>query len=173
MPDAAATRGLLLDAARELVAEHGTATSLREIARRAGVGIGTLYRHFPNREALLDALLHANFERLQGRAATLLGSPDPADALLTWLAELASGAATYDGLPESIMSALADESSPLYASCSQMKTAAGLLLRRAQEVGLVRADVTVGDAVALVLGLAWSGGRAGEASDLAARLLTR
>ena len=170
--DPSGNRDLLLDAARDLVAEHGTETSLREIARHAGVGIGTLYRHFPSREALLEALLNANFERLRTQADTLLATSEPGAALLAWLAELASGAATYQGLPESIMNALADEGSLLHASCSQMRSAAGLLLKRAQEGGSIRADVTVGDVVALVLGLSWSGERAGEAPDLAARLLS-
>lgn len=170
--NSSANRELLLDAARDLVAEHGTDASLREIARRAGVGIGTLYRHFPTREALLEALLNANFDNLRARADGLLDSPAPGDALLTWLGELAAGAATYQGLPESIMNALADEESLLHASCAKMKSRVGELLVRAQEAGSIRSDVTVSDVVALVLGLAWAAERAGEGSDLAARLLS-
>ncbi|MFD8222389.1 TetR/AcrR family transcriptional regulator [Streptomyces sp. NPDC059697] len=165
-------RDLLLAAAREAVAEHGTEASLRDIARRAGVGIGTLYRHFPTREALLEALLNANFDALRARAETLLASPAPGDALLTWLAELAAGSATYQGLPESIMNALADEESGLHTSCAHMRSAGGQLLERAQQTGSVRSDVTVSEVIALALGLAWAAERSVEPADLVARLLS-
>ncbi|MER8156990.1 helix-turn-helix domain-containing protein [Streptomyces sp. NPDC094472] len=165
-------RELLLDAAREAVAEHGTDASLRDIARRAGVGIGTLYRHFPTREVLLEALLNANFEALRARAQSLLSSPEPGDALLTWLAELAAGSATYQGLPESIMNALADEESGLHVSCAQMRSAGGRLLERAQQTGAVRSDVTVSEVISLALGLAWAAERSVEPTDLVARLLS-
>ncbi|MEU0038764.1 helix-turn-helix domain-containing protein [Streptomyces sp. NPDC006333] len=165
-------RELLLAAAREAVAAHGTEASLRDIARRAGVGIGTLYRHFPTREALLEALLNANFDALRARAETLLTSPAPGDALLAWLAEMAAGAATYQGLPESIMNALADEESGLHASCAQMRSAGGRLLERAQRAGSVRSDVTVIEVISLVLGLAWAAERSVEPADLVSRLLS-
>ncbi|MFD7445040.1 TetR/AcrR family transcriptional regulator [Streptomyces sp. NPDC059909] len=170
--DARKNRDLVLAAAREAVAKHGTDASLRDIARRAGVGIGTLYRHFPTREALLEALLNANFDGLRTRADSLLTSPVPGDALLTWLGELTAGAATYQGLPESIMNALANEESGLHASCAQMRSAAGRLLERAQQAGSVRNDVTVSEVIALALGLAWAAERSVEPSDLAARLLS-
>ncbi|MEU4098928.1 helix-turn-helix domain-containing protein [Streptomyces sp. NPDC026673] len=170
--DALRNRDLLLAVAREAIAEHGTDASLREIARRAGVGIGTLYRHFPNREALLEALLESNFATLCARADDLLASPDSGEAFLTWLREMAAGAATYQGLPESIRDALADDESRLHTSCAQMKVAGGLLLERAQKDGGVRADVSLGEVVSLALGLAWAAEKASEASDLAARLLS-
>ncbi|MEW2512796.1 helix-turn-helix domain-containing protein [Streptomyces sp. NPDC046870] len=170
--DARRNRDLLLTAARESVAEHGTDASLRDIARRAGVGIGTLYRHFPTREALLEALLNSNFDALRARADVLLAAPDSGEALLTWLGELAAGSATYQGLPESIMNALADETSGLHASCAGMRSAGGQLLKRAQQDGSVRSDVTVSEVIALVLGLAWAAERSVESSDLIARLLT-
>lgn len=170
--DARKNRDLLLAAAREAVAEHGTDTSLRDIARRAGVGIGTLYRHFPTREALLEALLNASFDVLRARADSLLASPAPGDALLMWLGELAAGSSTYQGLPESIMNALADEESGLHASCAQMRSAGGRLLEREQQAGSVRSDVTVSEVIALALGLAWAAERSVESSDLVARLLS-
>lgn len=170
--NASKNRDLLLSAAREAVAEHGTDASLRDIARRAGVGIGTLYRHFPTREALLEALLNANFDALGTRAETLLTAPASGDALLTWLAELAAESATYQGLPESIMNALADEESVLHASCARMRSAGGRLLERAQQTGSVRPDVTVSEVISLALGLAWAAERSVEPSDLVARLLS-
>ncbi|MEU7767873.1 helix-turn-helix domain-containing protein [Nocardia sp. NPDC049190] len=170
--DARKNRDLLLAAAREAVAEHGTNASLRDIARRAGVGIGTLYRHFPTREALLEALVNANFDALRARADSLLSASAPGEALMTWLGELAAGSATYQGLPESIMNALADEGSGLHAPCVQMRVAGGWLLERAQQAGSVRPDVTVSEVIALALGLAWAAERSVEPSDLAARLLS-
>jgi AcrR family transcriptional regulator len=169
--DALRNRDLLLAVAREAVTENGTDTSLREIARRAGVGIGTLYRHFPTREALLEALLESNFATLHGRAEHLLTSADPGEAFLTWLREMGAGAATYQGLPESIRDALADDESGLHTSCAQMKVAGGLLLERAQKDGGVRSDVSLSEVIDLALGLAWVAEKASEASDLAARLL--
>src|SRR3954452_2753784 len=75
----------LLAVAKETFAERGADAPLEEIARRAGVGIGTLYRHFPTREALLEALLRDSFEPLRAEADRLLTSPSPGDALDAWL----------------------------------------------------------------------------------------
>ncbi|MFI5998503.1 TetR/AcrR family transcriptional regulator [Streptomyces sp. NPDC051362] len=165
-------RELLLAAAREAIAAHGTEASLRDIARRAGVGIGTLYRHFPTREALLEALLNDNFDTLRVRAEALLSSPAPGEALLTWLSEMAAGSATYQGLPDSIMNALADEESGLHASCAQMRSAGGRLLDRAQQAGSVRSDLTVLEVISLALGLAWAAERSVDPTDLVERLLS-
>ncbi|MFE0632265.1 TetR/AcrR family transcriptional regulator [Streptomyces sp. NPDC058864] len=160
--DARRNRDALLTTAAQVVAEHGTNASLRDIARRAGVGIGTLYRHFPTREALLEALLDANFEALRSRADSLFTSPDPSDALLTWLRELASGSATYQGLPESIMDALANEGSALHASCAGMNAAGGRLLERAQQAGGIRSGLTIRAVIAVALGLAWAAQRSDD-----------
>ncbi|QYN19319.1 TetR/AcrR family transcriptional regulator [Amycolatopsis sp. DSM 110486] len=167
-------RELLLAAAREAFADQGTDASLRDVARRAGVGIGTLYRHFPTRAALLESLLDSNFAALRARAESLASTPDLAahDALLTWLNEMATGVRTYLGLPESIMAALADEDSALHASCAAMRSSAGQLLARAQETGRVRADVTVYEVISLALGLAWAAQQPGGTSDLVERLLS-
>ncbi|WP_329040753.1 TetR/AcrR family transcriptional regulator [Streptomyces sp. NBC_00178] len=160
--DARRNRDALLAAAAEVVAEHGTNASLRDVARRAGVGIGTLYRHFPTRESLLESLLDANFAVLRRRADELISSPDPSEALLVWLRELAAGSATYEGLPESIMDALADEQSALHGACAEMRSAGGRLLERAQQAGDVRSSLTIRAVIAVALGLAWAGQRSQE-----------
>jgi AcrR family transcriptional regulator len=172
--DAQRNRKLLLAAARDAFAAHGTDASLRDVARRAGVGIGTLYRHFPTREALLEAILESNFDTMRERAEQLLDSSSqpPEDTLLEWLGELAAGARTYQGLPQSIMGALADEHSELYGSCAAMRAAGAKLLQRAQDAGRVRADVTVYEVIALALGLAWAAQQPGGPSDLMSRLLS-
>lgn len=161
----------LLAVAREAFAEHGTDASLRDVARRAGVGIGTLYRHFPTREALLEALMSSGFDALQSRAEELLAASSPGDALLTWLRELAVGSTTYQGLPSSVMAALREEGSELHASCHAMRAAGGRLLARAQESGAVRADLVIGELLALVAGIAWASEQS-TGHDLIERLLS-
>jgi AcrR family transcriptional regulator len=169
--DARRNYDLILDVAREAFAEHGIDTSLRDIARRAGVGIGKLYRHFPTREALLDVLLSRGFDRLRERADDLLASPRPRDALCAWLTELAAGSATYRGLPASILTALQDESSELHASCAAMRGAGARLLERAARTGAVRADITVDDLLALVAGVVWASDQSAGSSGRLERLL--
>ncbi|MFE3452830.1 TetR/AcrR family transcriptional regulator [Nonomuraea sp. NPDC059194] len=170
--DARRNREHLLDVAGEVFAEQGTDASLREVARRAGVGIGTLYRHFPTREALLEALTRASFESMRERADELLTSPSPRQALLEWLRVFAVRSTTYRGLPESVMAALRQEGSELHASCEGMRTAGGRLLTRAQEAGEVRPEVTGAELLALVAGIAWAVEQSPGRDDLMDRLLT-
>ena len=80
--DARKNYDLLIEVARDVFVEQGAEASLRDIARRAGVGMGTLYRHFPNRDSLLEALLRSRFAALTARAESLLLAADPAAALL-------------------------------------------------------------------------------------------
>ncbi|MET7420157.1 helix-turn-helix domain-containing protein [Dactylosporangium sp. NPDC005555] len=170
--DARRNHDLLLAAAREAFAEHGTDASLRDIARQAGVGIGTLYRHFPTREALLEALLRSRFDALRDRADELSQAPAPGEALLTWLSELAAGSVTYRGLPESVMTALRDDRSQLHASCAAMRAAGGRLLDRAQAAGEVRGDVTAAQLLALAAGLAWAGEQSADPVAMIRQLLS-
>jgi AcrR family transcriptional regulator len=169
--DARRNRDQLLAVAAEAVAEQGVEVSLRDVARRAGVGIGTLYRHFPTREALLEAVFRSRFDRLRDRGAELLDAADPRQALLSWLADLAGGAASYRGLPESVLVALHDEGSELHASCHAMRAAASALLDRAQRAGAVRPDVAIDEVLALTAGVAWASGHTAR-PDTLDRLLT-
>jgi len=146
----------LLAAARETFVEHGTDASLREVARRAGVSIATLYRHFPTREALLEALLRHVFDTLRAQAADLLAAPDPGQALVTWIREMAVASARYDGLPASVISALHDPGSTLHASCASLHAAAGDLLSRAQHSGQIRADLTANALLEPAEAVAWA-----------------
>ncbi|WP_326821306.1 TetR/AcrR family transcriptional regulator [Streptosporangium sp. NBC_01756] len=162
----------LLAVAGEAFAEHGTDASLRDVARRAGVGIGTLYRHFPTRETLLEALMSSRFDVLRASAEDLLGAPSPRDGLLAWLREFAVGSTAYRGLPESVMTALREEGSELHASCHAMRAAGGRLLARAQESGAVRADLTAGELLALVAGIAWASEQSAEPTGMIDRMLS-
>src|SRR5690349_3483716 len=85
--DARRHYGRLLAEARSAFAAHGTDASLEDVARRAGVGIGTLYRHFPNRHALLSAVFEDAVGDLLTRSQELLAAPEPCAALVTWLRE--------------------------------------------------------------------------------------
>lgn len=142
----------ILAAAREAFLEGGEATSLEEIARRAGVGIGTLYRHFPNRQALLEALYAGEVEELSRSAAELDGE-DPWEALSRWFERFIAYLATKRALAEELMNYM-DKDAPLFKACRASMFAAGEpLLKRAQEAGAVRPDVEFGEVLQMVMGI--------------------
>src|SRR5882672_11757920 len=91
--DARRNREELLDVARQVIAEEGTEASLRDIARRAGVGIGTLYRHFPTREALLSEVLGEILAGARANGELLLAEAAPDEAVVQWLERFVQGAA--------------------------------------------------------------------------------
>jgi AcrR family transcriptional regulator len=152
--DARANRDRILAVARTVVAEQGTDASLRDIARRAEVGLGTLYRHFPTREALLEALLRDGFDRLAERGQLLRGSHPPLAALTLWLTQFSAGAGAYRGLPSSLLATLKDQDSALAASCAAMRQTAADLLADAQAADAVRPDVDAIDLFALINAIA-------------------
>jgi AcrR family transcriptional regulator len=165
--DAQRNRERILDAAREVVGEEGTQASLRDVARRAGVGLGTLYRHFPTRDALLEALLRTEFDQLAGLAGAAVTADVPSERVLAdWLGEFTLRAGAFRGLPASLMATLDDPGSALHASCVTMREAGGRLLRAAQESGRIRPDVEPVDLFALVNALSWI---ADQAPSIAAR----
>jgi AcrR family transcriptional regulator len=145
----------LLVAARVVVGEHGAEASLRDIARRAGVGLGTLYRHFPTREALLEALLRTRFDALAVRARELETSVSPREALHTWLRECVAGTVAVRGVTELMVAAIEDPDSALHASCVGMRAAGTALLVRAQDEGTARSDLDGTDLFALIGAIAW------------------
>lgn len=145
----------VLAVARDLLAAGGADASLRDIARTAGVGLGTLYRHFPTREALLEALLRTSFDQLTRRADELERSGPTDAALVSWLREIVAVAHNYGGAIKSMVAAIEEEASALHASCVTMKAAGTRLLVRAQQAGTARADIDGADLFALVGALAW------------------
>jgi len=155
--DARRNRKRLLQQAHLAVQEVGTEASLRDIARRAGVGLGTLYRHFPTREGLLEALLHEMFARFAARGTELRGTQTPVDALTLWLQEYLDGAAPYRGLSAVLVDSIMDPKSALFASCSAMREAVGALLGDAQASGDVREDVDSVDVFVLLNAVSWTG----------------
>ncbi|HVJ42391.1 MAG TPA: helix-turn-helix domain-containing protein [Dongiaceae bacterium] len=147
----------LLAVARHVVAEQGADASLRDVARKAGVGLGTLYRHFPTRESLLEALLRTWFDELATKANERGTSSAPDDALVSWLRETVTFARNYRGVTEAMMAAIADPDSALHDSCVTMRAAGTQLLDRAQAAGVARTDMDGTDLFALVGALAWLG----------------
>lgn len=151
--DARRNADKVLVAARELFAEGGESTALEQIARRAGVGIGTLYRHFPNRQALLEALYVNEVEEVC-RSAAELESADPWEALNSWFERLIGYLATKRALAHELLNYL-DQDAPLFQECRTALFAAGSpLLERAQKAGVVRADVEFSDVMHMVIGIA-------------------
>lgn len=145
----------ILAVARDMLTAGGAKASLRDIARKAGVGDGTLHRHFPTREALLEALLRANFDVLAKRAGDLEAMDNAAAALVTWIREAVAVTHDFSGVIAPMVAAIADETSALHGSCVSLKTAGGRLLQRAQAEGLARRDMDGNDLFALISALAW------------------
>ena len=143
----------VLAAAREAFAEGGESTALEEIARRAGVGIGTLYRHFPNRQALLEALYVDEVEEVC-RSAAQLDAASPWEALNGWFERFIAYLATKRALAHELLNYL-DKDAQLFQVCRASLFAAGEpLLKRAQEAGVVRSDVNIAEVIQMVVGIA-------------------
>ena len=145
----------LLAVASVVVTEEGADASLRDIARRAEVGLGTMYRHFPTREALLEALLRSNFDELAAKAAELESADSAGEALRSWLRDFVACADNYRGIIAAMVAAIEDPESALHASCTGMKAAGARLLARAQAAGAARTDIDSTDLYALGAALAW------------------
>ncbi|MER6675714.1 TetR/AcrR family transcriptional regulator [Streptomyces sp. NPDC000983] len=144
----------LLSEARSAFAAHGTDASLEDVARRAGVGIGTLYRHFPNRHALLSAVFEDAVSDLLARARELGGAAEPCTALVTWLREMVEHAVEYRGLSRALMSVTNNNGSALSRCSDPIREAGTTLLTRAQQQGTIRNDVAITDLLQLTHAIA-------------------
>jgi AcrR family transcriptional regulator len=143
----------VIAAARDAFAEGGSSTSLEEIARRAEVGIGTLYRHFPNRQALLEAVYVGEVEELCRSAADLDELP-PWDALVAWLHRFVGYLATKQALASELLDYV-DRDAALFQSCRVAMYAAGEpLLERAQQAHVARTDTNLPEVIQMVIGIA-------------------
>jgi len=146
--DARANHDKLVAAARALFTDKGTSAPLEAVAERAGVGIGTLYRHFPARQALLEAVYVDEVEAM-ARAAAELEELPPWDALSQWLHQYVGFAATKRALNEALMET--DPNSSVLVACRTAITGAGTaLVERAQRAGVVRNDTSFTDVVRMV-----------------------
>ena len=151
--DARRNYAKVVAAAREAFAEHGASTSLEEIARRAEVGIGTLYRNFPNRQALLEAVYVEELESLCRSAAEFDGLA-PWEDFAAWVNGLVGYLATKQALAHELLEYV-DRDAPLFQSCRAMLYAAGEpLLARAQRAEVVRPDTNLAEIIQMVGGIA-------------------
>ncbi|MDX6256180.1 MAG: hypothetical protein QOJ11_2514 [Frankiales bacterium] len=151
--DAQRNRDALLEAAAAAFAERGTDTSLEDVAKRAGVGIGTLYRHFPTREALVEAAYRRGVEAMCDQADQLLGTHRPAIALELWLTTFVGYVATKRGLASTLKQA-ADGNAELFAHVhNRLRTTMETLVDAAVAAGEIRADVTPADLLRAIGGV--------------------
>jgi AcrR family transcriptional regulator len=143
--DAQRNRDKVLRAAQDAFAASGFGVPLDEIAAMAGVGPGTVYRHFPSKEKLFEAVVAARLHDLIADARALADDPDPGRAFFGFLGRFRHEAAAKRDLPDAIAipGSLQDD----------LRAALDVLLRRAQQAGAVRSDITTSDLIALLKGL--------------------
>lgn len=146
----------VLAVARDVITEHGVDASMRDIARRAGVGLATLLRHFPTREALYEALLCTNLDALTQKADELERGDSADEALVSWFREWVAFAQSYRGVVTLMAAAHTNPESALYASCAAVHSASARLLLRSQAEGTARADMNGDDLFALMAALGWA-----------------
>ena len=145
----------LLAVARDVVSKHGADASMRDISRRADVGLATLLRHFPTRETLFEALVRTDLDALTRRAAELEASTSPDEALSSWLREWVALTQSYRGVVALMAAAHTNPDSALYVSCAAVHSASARLLLRGQTEGTARTDMTGDDLFGLMSALGW------------------
>jgi AcrR family transcriptional regulator len=145
----------LLVVAREVITEQGVNASMRDIARQADVGLATLLRHFPTREALIEALLCTDLDALKRKGDELEKSGSPGEALVIWFRAWMAFAQGHRGVVAMMAAAHANPDSALYVSCAAVHSASARLLRRAQADGQARIDITGDDLFGLMSALGW------------------
>jgi len=153
--DALRNRERVLEAAKAVFSAGGADASLDAVARRAGVGIGTLYRHFPTREALYEAVYRREVEQLADLAGHLRNEAEPVEALRHWLRSNVEFVATKKGMSAAL--ALAAQGSPELKSYSldRLSKAVGALLERAVAAGEIRSDVSPEDLIRALVGMCY------------------
>ena len=167
--DAQRSRARLLAAATAAFAENGADAPLEDIARRAGVGIGTLYRHFPSRLDLQAAVFRSQVDAVCDRAQDMLDGAPPEQAFAGWVRALAGYLVTKRGLSHALISSLGRDSELITTCWMAMRDTADRLLVHAQEAGMLRSDVSATDVMRLVHGIAVA---TEQAPDQADRLLS-
>ncbi|GAA4226263.1 TetR/AcrR family transcriptional regulator [Actinomadura meridiana] len=170
--DVRRNRARLLAAARELFERDGAGGSLEGVARLAGVGIGTLYRHFPTRQDLLEALLDDVYADLTVRARELLESPAPGEAFTEWLRRFIAGTTAFPGMAASALVSLREGRPDPGTACRTARDAGEALFVRAQKAGDVPGDASFADALRLAGAIAVVTEHEPEAADRLLALAT-
>lgn len=168
--DAVRNRRKVLDAAYAAFLCSGVAASLDDIARSAGVGPGTLYRHFPTRDRLVLAVIEDGLREIAALGARLSDHTEPVAALEQWLAVYIAQAGLFDGLARSLMAPPEDDDDGKDA-CRASKAAGAELLARAVDQGFLRADADIDDVLDMAAAIAWVGERPDRDEGRQERLL--
>ncbi len=153
--DAVRNRERLLEAAKAVFSAGGPDASLEAVARRARVGIGTLYRHFPTREALFEAVYRREVEQLADLAEKLKAEPAPAEALRRWLHSNVEFVATKKGMSQALALAAHSASELVAYSYDRLTKAVGALLDRAIAAGEIRDDISPEDVLRALVGMCY------------------
>jgi AcrR family transcriptional regulator len=153
--DAVRNRERVLEAAKIVFSAGGPDASLEAVAKRAGVGIGTLYRHFPTREALFEAVYRREVQQLGELAEALKSEPSPVDALRRWLRSNVEFVATKKGMSAALALAMNSQSELTAYSFERLTKAVGALLDRAVAAGEIRSDVSPEDLLRALVGMCY------------------
>ncbi|SEO68176.1 transcriptional regulator, TetR family [Actinacidiphila rubida] len=168
--DAQRNRDRLLAVAVRAFSEDGPDVTLDAIAKEAGVGIGTLYRHFPTREALVEAAYRNELDRLCDSARQLLAAAPAEEALRTWMDNFVDYLAAKRGMGEALKAVIASGGNPFAHSRDRLTGAVGALLDAGAAEGALRGDVDAGDVVTALSGICLATGTP-EQRDQAGRLI--
>jgi AcrR family transcriptional regulator len=168
--DARRNRQRVLDAAESAFASDGISVPIDEIARRAGVGAGTVYRHFPTKELLFHAIVHSRLERMTAQARSLGGAQDPGAAFFGFLVTLVEEGMAKRDLVDALAAEGFDVRHATTAVGQEFREAVAELMVRAQRARVVRDDVGIVDLMALLRGISLAVRDAG-ATDLPRRLV--
>ena len=153
--DAVRNRERVLEAAKAVFSAGGPDASLEAVAKRAGVGIGTLYRHFPTREALFEAVYRREVEQLTDLAEQLKSETEPAEALRRWLRSNVEFVATKKGMSAALALTVHSSSELAAYSRDRLTKAVGALLDRAIAAGEIRADISAEDILRALVGMCY------------------
>jgi AcrR family transcriptional regulator len=159
--DALRNRDRLLEAAKTVFSAGGPDASLEAVARTAGVGIGTLYRHFPTREALFEAVYRHEVQQLADLAERLKKDTRPIEALRQWMRSIVKFVATKKGMSAALALAIAKDSDLVSDSSDRLTRAIGLLFEQAVAAGEVRSDVSSEDLLRAIVGMCYTHDQAG------------
>ncbi len=159
--DAVRNRERVLEAAKAVFSAGGSEASLEAVARHAGVGIGTLYRHFPTREALYEAVYRREVEQLGDLAEQLQNAPEPVEALRRWLRANVQFVATKKGMVAALALVAAGSSELQAYSFDRLTKSIGTLLARAVAAGAIRDDISAEDVLRALIGMCYMHDQAG------------
>lgn len=154
--DALRNRERLLEAARTVFSDGGAEASLEAVAHQAGVGIGTLYRHFPTREALFEAVYRREVQQLADLAGRLKKESQPLEALRQWVHSVVRFVATKKGMSTALAFAVAKDSDLVSHSADRLTQAVGLLLHQAVAAGELRSDISAEDLLRAIVGMCYA-----------------